>query len=209
MVSTAGPTERQLTAKGRLTRERIVDAAADLFYERGVREVSLDDVRLATGTSKSQLYHYFSDKDHLVEAVIQCQRERVLGGHRLTFEVLESFDDLARWRDMVVARQAARSCRSGCPLGTLASGLSDVDDARAQLVDAFTSWGDLIADGLAHMVESGILRADTDYRALATSILASLQGGLLLAEVERDTRCLEIALDAALAHVGSFAMDPK
>jgi hypothetical protein len=35
--------------------------------------------------------------------------------------------------------------------------------------------------------------------------LASLQGGLLLSEVERDTKCLAIALDAALAHVRSFA----
>jgi hypothetical protein len=58
------------------------------------------------------------------------------------------------------------------------------------------------------MIESGVLRAEADPYVLATSVLASLQGGLLLAEVYRDTRCLEIALDAALAHVLTFA-DPR
>ena len=194
------------TRKGKETRQRIIDATTDLIFERGVGEVSLDDVRVATTTSKSQLYHYFVDKSQLVHAVIECQRERVLGNHRPTFESLDSFNELKRWRDMIVSRQAARSCRSGCPLATLASGLIDTDeDARTQLVEAFSSWRQLIADGLAHMIEKGVLRSDADPEALATSVLASLQGGLLLAEVDRDTRCLEIALDAALAHVRTFA----
>jgi AcrR family transcriptional regulator len=194
------------TRKGQETRQRIIDATTDLIFERGVGEVSLDDVRAATGTSKSQLYHYFVDKSQLVHAVIQCQRERVLGNHRPTFESLDSLNQLKRWRDMIVSRQAARSCRSGCPLATLASGLIDVDeDARTQLVEIFSSWRQLIAEGIAHMVERGVLRSDADPEALATSVLASLQGGLLLAEVDRDTKCLEIALDEALAHVGTFA----
>ena len=58
------------TRKGQETRQRIIDATTDLIFERGVGEVSLDDVRAATGTSKSQLYHYFVDKGQLVHAVI-------------------------------------------------------------------------------------------------------------------------------------------
>lgn len=194
------------TRKGQATRQRIIDATTDLIFERGIGEVSLDDVRAAAGASKSQLYHYFTDKSELVHAVIQCQRERVLSNHRPTFESLDSFKDLESWRDMIVSRQAARSCRSGCPLATLASGLVDIDDdARLQLVGAFSSWRQLIVDGLTHMVENGVLRSDAAPEALATSLLASLQGGLLLAEVERDTRCLEVALDAALDYLRSFA----
>jgi len=55
------------------------------------------------------------------------------------------------------------------------------------------------------MVEKGVFRSDADPEALATSMLASLQGGLLLAEVDSDTQCLEIALDATLAYVRTFA----
>ncbi len=194
------------TGKGRATRERIIDTAADLIYERGVAAVTLDDVRDATATSKSQLYHYFTDKDDLVHAVIERQRARVLAFHAPKLDSLSSWDDIGRWRDAIVATQAERQCRSGCPLGSLANALAELDDtARTQLSDAFTSWQQLLADGLADMITSGALRRDADPERLAVSTIAILQGGLILAELERDTRPLEIALDAAIAHLATFA----
>jgi len=50
-----------------------VASAADLVYDRGVAGTSLDEVLAASRTSKSQLYHYFADKDGLVRAVIAEQ----------------------------------------------------------------------------------------------------------------------------------------
>ena len=47
------------TGRGRASRERIVEHAAELFAERGVAGASLDDVLAAAGAGKSQLYHYF------------------------------------------------------------------------------------------------------------------------------------------------------
>jgi len=194
------------TAKGRETRQRIVDAAAELIYERGVANVSLDDVRQATGTSKSQLYHYFDDKDSLAHAVIDRQEERVLAFHKPQLGSLSSWDDIRRWRDAVVEAQAGRGCRSGCPLGSLANALAELDvAAREQLSDAFATWEQLLADGLAGMARAGALRADADPASLAVSTMASLQGGLLLAQVERNTGPLEVALDAAIAYLRSFA----
>ncbi|MED7827363.1 TetR/AcrR family transcriptional regulator [Streptomyces chiangmaiensis] len=60
--------KRCLAARGAMTRSRIVEAAAELFHVDGVHAVTLDDVRAASGTSKSQLYHHFADKDELVRA---------------------------------------------------------------------------------------------------------------------------------------------
>jgi AcrR family transcriptional regulator len=196
-----------LTGKGRETRQRIIDAAADLVYERGVAGVSLDDVLRTTGTSKSQMYHYFNDKNDLIHAVIERQRERVLAFHRPELESLSSWDDLQRWRDMIVETQAVRACRYGCPLGSLVNELAELDEfARTQLSGAFAIWEQILADGLAAMVEAGTLRADANTADLAVSVMASLQGGLLLAEMDRSTRPLEVALDAAIAHLRSFAL---
>jgi TetR/AcrR family transcriptional regulator, transcriptional repressor for nem operon len=203
------PVVISLTRKGQETRQRIVGAAADLIFERGVTDFSLESLRDATGTSSSQIYHYFNDKSDLVHAVIELQQDRVLGAHGPTFAALESLDDLQTWRDMIVAMQAARSCRNGCPLGSLVSGVVESDAiAREQLNVAFAQWVDLISDGLRRMVDSGLLRSDANPGDLAVSILASLQGGLLMAETERETRSLEIALDSALAYVRSFATIP-
>lgn len=206
MADTTDVESRALTNKGRETRQRIVDGAADLVFERGVAGVSLDDVLRATGTSKSQMYHYFGDKSDLIHAVIDRQRDRVLGFHRSALQSLSSWDDIQRWRDMIVEIQAVHSCRYGCPLGSLGNELAELDEfARAQFSEAFKKWEHILADGLARMVEAGNLRDDANTADLAVSVIASLQGGLLLAEVDRSTRPLEVALDAAIAHLKSFS----
>jgi TetR/AcrR family transcriptional regulator, transcriptional repressor for nem operon len=64
-----------LTPKGERTRARIVEAAAGLIYEGGVAGTTLDDVRATAEVSGSQLYHYFADKDELVQAVIDLRAE--------------------------------------------------------------------------------------------------------------------------------------
>ena len=58
VTSGENPTRRRTTVRGS-TRARMISSAADLMYVRGVNAVTLDDVRAATGTSKSQLYKHF------------------------------------------------------------------------------------------------------------------------------------------------------
>jgi len=85
------------TAKGRATRERIVQAAAELIAEKGVAGMSLDDVRSRTGASRSQLYHYFEDRDDLVHAVIDATTDAVLGRQDELLDHLHSWAGIDRW----------------------------------------------------------------------------------------------------------------
>ena len=66
------------TGKGLATRDRILDVAAELVFMRGVAGTTLDDVRAAAKVSKSQLYHYFVDKDDLIHAVIRATIQQVI-----------------------------------------------------------------------------------------------------------------------------------
>ena len=71
--------ERMLTSKGTATRQRIVEGAATLIRDQGAANVSLDDIRALTATSKSQLFHYFPDgKSDLLLAVARYEAEQVL-----------------------------------------------------------------------------------------------------------------------------------
>jgi AcrR family transcriptional regulator len=179
-----------------------VRAAADLMHERGVAATTLDDVRAASGTSKSQLYGHFANKDALVQEVIALRAAEVLARHEQRLRRLDSFRGLELWRDAIVRRNALRGGAYGCELGSLAGELADQDeDARAALVGHFQTWRQLLADGLERMRQNGALREDVDPDGLATGIIAALQGGYLLAQTERSTRPMEIALDMALAHV--------
>lgn len=114
MTSSTGT--RRLTAKGRATRDRIVAAAAQLMYERGVTGTSTEDIlKAARVASPSQLYHYFGDKRGLVQAVIEHQTEQVLGFQKPLLSRLDSIEALEAWRDAVVEAQHARDCQGGCP----------------------------------------------------------------------------------------------
>lgn len=205
-MSADRPSEpRSLTARGAATRSRIVDAAADLIYQHGVERTSLDQVMAASGASKSQLYHYFADKDALVLAVIARQTERVLAAQRAPLEALDSLVALKAWRDAIIRLHKAAQGK-GCPLGALASDLAnDSEPARQRLADSFAMWRDRIERGLARMRERGELAASADPRELALAVLSAVQGGLLLAKTTRSSRPLEIALDMAVDHVARHA----
>jgi AcrR family transcriptional regulator len=192
---------RSLTTRGAATRGRIVDAASDLIYTHGVEGTSLDDVMAASRVSKSQLYHYFADKDALVLEVIAQQTKRVLDAQQPHLGSLDSLPALKAWRDSIVRlSKAARG--KGCPLGSLANELANESEpARKRLADSFTNWHGRIEMGLAKMRERGELAASADPNKLAFALLGAVQGGLLLAKTTHSSRPLEIALDMAIDHV--------
>lgn len=191
--------ETALTARGRATRDRIVIAAAALIHEHGVAGTSLDDVRGATGTSKSQLYHYFADKSALVEAVVQRQVEQVLSAQQPELDELDSMAGLHRWRNRVLALHEPAACADGCPLGRLANEVAGSDPAaRAGLIAGFATWQGRLAAGLNAMRDRNELAADASPDALALALLAAAQGGLLLARTTGSIAPLEAALDLAL-----------
>lgn len=199
-----------ITSKGERTKARIAQAAADLVWERGAAAVSLDDVRAATGTSKSQLYHYFADKAALLREVVAVQSDRNLEAQRPTLERLDSWSALERWCDEIVARKAGQGCRGSCPIGSLVTQLAESDPAaRAELAAAFERWEGHLAAGLGVMRDRGKLVPEANPAELAMATIASLQGGLLLAQAARSTRPLRVALDAALRHLRSWAAAPR
>ena len=71
--------------------------------------------------------------------------------------------------------------------------------ARALVADGFGRWSTTISDGLRALQAAGHLPAGIHPDDLAVALLAALQGGLLLAQVQRDTRPLETAVDTILA----------
>jgi TetR/AcrR family transcriptional regulator, transcriptional repressor for nem operon len=193
---------RRLTARGAVTRARIIEAASELMHVKSVASTTLDEVMAASGTGKSQFYQHFADKEALVRDVVKLRASEVLERERRYLERLDSFRGLERWRDAVVQRVALRHGAFGCALGSLASELADQDEgARVALAEQFANWEELLAAGLERMRRKGVLRAEADPAVLATSIMAALQGGYLLAQVTHDAGPMEVALDMAIDRV--------
>ncbi|MGP2436935.1 TetR/AcrR family transcriptional regulator [Streptomyces sp. JW3] len=197
------------THKGRATRERIVAAAADLMYRQGVAGTSTPAVRDAAGVSSSQIYHYFADKDDLTRAVIAHQTETILSHQAPLLARLDSLAALDSWRAVVIETARRQGGVGGCPMGSLSSELADTHPwARDTLAAGFTAWAESIHRGLSAMIDSGVLRPDTNVRALSLALLAAVQGGLLLAQAQRTTEALEAALDTVIARIRDYTTEP-
>jgi AcrR family transcriptional regulator len=195
-MSEKNGSERRLTTRGAATRRRIVDLAT----KRGVGETSLDDVMEASGASKSQLYHYFADKDALLREAAALQAERVLAAHGPLLDALDSLAAMRVWRDAVLALNR----RTGCPLGALVYQLPpSARRARTTVEDGLEAWRGMIEDGLARMQSRGELAPDAAPADIAFAVLSAVQGGLLLSRSAKSDRPLELAFDMALAHVAA------
>lgn len=194
---------KQLTVRGSATRARIVEAAASKVRARGAAGTSMDAVIAAAGVSKSQLYHYFSDKDALITAVVERQAERVLAANRMLLSDLSTLEQLRHWARALT--DTATPQDGGCPLGSLVGELAARPQQRAALEAGFACWRGYLAAGFKRMVDRGEISANADPETLSTMCLAALQGGLLLSQVEKSSRPLALALEMAVAQVASYA----
>ena len=194
----------RLTRKGAETRARIVDAAAELIFQQGVAGTTIEEVRDGANVSSSQLYHYFEDKPALVRAVIERQADMAIVTQE-RFD-LSSLDGLRQWRDFVVDHNRDTGSRGGCPIGSLVSPLAETEpEARAILAASFKRWEASIMAGLLRMHALGRLAPEADPRQLALALLAALEGGLLLAQIQRDPEPLAAALDAMLTLIATLS----
>jgi AcrR family transcriptional regulator len=189
------------TGRGRASRERIVGHAAELVAERGVAGTSLDDVLAAAGASKSQLYHYFAGRDELMEAAVAHRCTQVLGGLTLALGGVATLAELTAALEGFAAG-FERQGLPGCPIGSLASEVAERNEgARLRAAAAFDAWEGLFAGALERIRGAGELKTDASPGELATALLASIEGGLLLSQTRKDAASLRVAVGAALAHV--------
>ncbi len=202
--------EQRLTAKGRATRDRIVEAAAQLIVTEGLAASNMENVRRAASVSGSQLAHYFTDKSALIRAVIRRQIGVVLDFHRQPkLRGLQSFDDFERWIDLNM-RYLRRIGYFGTPTyHSLAAQLAKSDDAtRETLGWGYWRWVDLLEEAIQGMKDGGVLVNAADPRQVALVIVSAHQGGGTLAFTYRAEWPHADAVRFAVNYLRMFATDP-
>ncbi|TKK90492.1 TetR/AcrR family transcriptional regulator [Herbidospora galbida] len=186
---------RALTPKGAATRQRIVEGAAKLIRDHGPANVGLDDIRAATATSKSQLFHYFPDgKADMLLAVAAHEAELVLDEQQPYLGDLTSWAQWEAWRDRVIARYAAQ--RRRCPLSALTAQLGLADPAVEGIITGmYSRWQAQIAAGVR------AVRPDADAERVATQLIGAITGGATMLVATDDIRYLEIGLTEAIENL--------
>ncbi|BBH67631.1 TetR family transcriptional regulator [Actinoplanes sp. OR16] len=186
-----------LTRKGQLTRSRIVAGAASEIRERGVDEVRLEDVMARTGTSKSQLFHYFPEgKEELLLAVARFEADNVIDDQQPMLGELDTWESWESWRLRLIERY--RSQGTNCPLNLLLGSGRRTPAAQAVVNGLMDRWQAAIADGVRRMQAKGEIAAAVDPDRAAKALLAAIQGGVLLLIGTGQTDHLEAALEISI-----------
>ncbi len=167
--------------KGENNRALIIEAADQLFYERGYNQTSFSDIADITGIPRGNFYYYFKTKDdilaavvearirHYEEALLECDNAAESPRERL----LAFVDSMANSEDKVI--------ESGCPIGSLCTELAkDTEALRSKSREVF----ELLRDWIGRQfTEIGF--ADANDRAM--DMLARMQGVAVMASTFKDS----------------------
>jgi TetR/AcrR family transcriptional regulator, transcriptional repressor for nem operon len=186
--------------KGEQTRQEIIRKAAPIFNQRGYEGAALSDLMKATGLEKGGIYRHFDSKQQLAaEAFDYAWRE--------TFDTrihdLDAIPNAVDKLKQLVANFVERRgiIPGGCPLLNTAI---DTDDGNSVLRErarrALRGWSDYLISAIRAGTKAGEIRARIDAKKLATLIISSLEGALMLCRLERE----EKALRAVQAHLDNY-----
>jgi AcrR family transcriptional regulator len=168
------------------TRDRLIDSARFLFWERGFAGTSMAELLAHADVNSGSFYHFFDSKEALLRAVleqyIQLLRPMVVDpAFASTPKPLERiFAILAGYRQRILATDS----KYGCPLGRLALEI-DPENAPAHTLIArnFQGWIEAIRECIVEMKPS--LPAGTDADKLAVFVLVTMEGGVMLSRSYR------------------------
>ena len=184
------------------TRQRIVEAARELFWLKGYGSTSIADILSRSQVNSGSLYYFVPGKQDLLVAVLEAYRDGIEA--MLLAPAWDGIDDpvervfalLATYRRALVETD----CAYGCPIGSLALELHEPDlPVRALLAENFRVWIDAIE---ACLRSAGArFPVSTDLRALGELVLSVMEGAVMQARTFRDVAHFDRAVDQLRMHI--------
>ena len=188
-------------------RERILHEAEQLFFARGLKGVSMDEVAAAADVKKANLFHYYPSKEALELAVLDrfsaSLRQRVseqfaAGGPDPIAAIALMFEEAAKG-------MRRRRCRGGCFAGNLAQEASDHrESVRTRVATLLRFWVAEVAALLERGRASGFFRRELKAGRSAEAILSLFEGALLFSKASRQPAAIDSARDMAIGYLEGF-----
>jgi TetR/AcrR family transcriptional regulator, transcriptional repressor for nem operon len=182
--------EARFMTKGELTRKRIVEAAAPIFNQHGYEGSSLNALMQATGLKKGGIYRHFASKEELAGEAFDYTWEAAWKARLL--HVDERANAIDKIKQLIANFVERRSpIPGGCPVLNTAI---DADDGnpllRARVTKALRLWTGRLETYVKQGQRQRQAKSDVDPKAVATLIVASLEGALMMSRIQRSDHSL-------------------
>ncbi|CAL2059039.1 TetR family transcriptional regulator [Streptomyces murinus] len=178
------------------TSERLIESTRDLLWERGYVGTSPKAILERAGAGQGSMYHHFKGKPDLALTAIRrtaeqlrAAAERSLGGPGTPYERIEAY--LRREREVL----------RGCPVGRLTMDPDVIasDELRAPVAETLAAIRERIAGIVEEGKRQGQFAPELDAERIAATILATVQGGYVLARAAGSPAAFDVAVDGLLA----------
>lgn len=163
------------------TKDRLIDSARYLFWERGYAGTSMADLLNHAGVNSGSFYHFFESKEALLREVLETYLDALRpmivepAFAKAEEPVARIFAILEGYRERILQTE----CRYGCPLGRLALEIDPENrPAHGLIAENFRGWIGAVRECIDQMRDR--LPTSTDAEALATYVLAVMEGGVML-----------------------------
>jgi TetR/AcrR family transcriptional repressor of nem operon len=187
------------------SRDRLLDAARDLLWERGYAATSPRAILAESGVGQGSMYHHFSGKEDLAAEALADTACRLV---QAASDVLRAEGTAVDRLTGYLTRQ--REVLRGCPVGRMAGdpevvGLSPL---HAIVRDTFEQVRSMTTEVIADGIAAGEFAPETDPVALADTVLAVVQGGYVLARAAGETAPFDRAVEGAVGLLLAARREP-
>ncbi len=168
------------------TRTQILDIAQELIQRHGLNGMSFQDISDTVGVRKASIHHHFATKTEMVNTLLGRYQEDFRGA---VAQVLRSRGlartKLNRYFGLFIKTLQAAEHDKSCLCGMLAAEISSLDNEGVNLIRQFLrSNVDQIREIIKEGVQDGSLSDLGDVTTTAEMVLATLEGGLLIARCD-------------------------
>lgn len=189
-------------SKADRTRQFIIETTAGIFNKKGYAGTSMSDLTRATGLTKGSIYGNFENKEDVALAVFDYNHSRILTTVRERISTATSYQDKLMVYADVYNDYGARSFPDGgCPILNTAV---EADDTNSLLKDraakAVVKWQKNIQEIIKSGIAAGEFKKETDSVQLANSIIALIEGGMMISKVTDDQTVLQ-RVSKTVAHL--------
>ena len=190
------------------TRERLVEAARNLFLKQGYASTGIAQILEEADAGSGSLYYFFPTKEDLLLAVLEWYKANLIPQvvqpvfDRISDPIERIFGILAGYRRLLMMSE----CEYGCPIGNLALELANSHPQAAKLLaENFTAWRMVIEQCLAEA--SGRLPATVDRAQLACTVLVTMEGAVMLARTYKEIGPYDAAVTQLRDHFDHLFAD--
>lgn len=193
-------------------KEKVLEAAMELFHDQGFRATGLDQILTASGVCKSNFYYHFKSKDELAIRVVERKIRQMTNEYiapALDHPSWSAKEKLKGFFGNMIRFCEDNDCCRGCFLGNFTLELSDHHEEIRRRISAYFRE---LENRIAQVLREGQAAGEITLRGmqpheLASSVVSLLEGGLLLAKGHKETAPLKHSLTMILHFVGDEGGD--